>query len=172
MIVIGVLSVFFQGEFGGLWWIVLGWFLYQAAGAALGRMAIDVGLEGVTAAQVMTRPPVAVDGDLTLQQVFDEHFMKQNVPSFPVLIAGRVRGLIMLKQMGEIPRARWSTVKVSDLMQVLHPEDAVDPATPAAELLGRLQDGGKRVVVVEDGTLVGIVSAGDITRWLQRQSLS
>jgi CBS-domain-containing membrane protein len=74
--------------------------------------------------------------------------------------------------MGEIPRARWSTVKVSDTMQVLHPEDAVRPDTPAEDLLGRFQDGGKRVVVVEDGKLVGIVSAGDITRWLQRQSLS
>jgi Zn-dependent protease/predicted transcriptional regulator len=172
MIAIGVVSVFLQGEFGGLWWIVLGWFLYQAAGAALGSVAIEVGLKGVTAAQVMTRAPVAVDGDLTLQEVFDEHFMAQNVPSYPVVIAGRVRGLITLKQMGEIPRSRWTGVKVSDIMHVLRPEDAVSTDAPAEELLGRFQAGGQRVVVVEEGKLVGIVSAGDITRWLQRQSLS
>jgi Zn-dependent protease len=172
MIAIGVLSVFFQGEFGGLWWIVLGWFLYQAAGAALGRLAINVSLEGVTAAQVMTRTPVAVDGALTLQQVFDEHFMAENVSSFPVLVTGRVRGLITLKQMGEVPRGRWAEVRVSDIMQVLQPEDAVSADSPAEELLAKLKDGGQRVVVVQEGRLVGIVSAGDITRWMQRQSLS
>lgn len=172
MIAIGVLSVFFQGEFGGLWWIVLGWFLYQAAGAALGRLAITVGLEGVTAAQVMTRTPMAVDGGLTLQRVFDEHFMVENVSSFPVLVTGRVRGLITLKQLGEVPRHRWEEMLVTDIMQVLQPEDAVNANSPAAELLEKFKDGGQRVVVVDEGKLIGIVSAGDITRWMQRQSLS
>ena len=172
MISVGVLSVFFRGEFGGLWWIVLGWFLFQAAGAALGQLTAAAGLSGVTAAQVMTRTPVAVDGHLTLQQVFDDHFVVSNATSFPAVVEGRVRGLISLKQLGEVPRDRWGAVLVSDIMQVLQPEDAVGGDAPAEELLARLSVSGQQVVVVEEGRLVGIVSATDITRWLQRQSSS
>ena len=171
LIAVGVLSVFWRGDFGGLWWIVLGWFLFQAAGAALSQLTIKDGLSGVVAAQVMTRTPVAVDGGLTLQQVFDDHFMARNVSAFPVLGAGRVTGLISLKQLGDIPRDTWSEVLVSDVMQVLEPEDAVRADTPAEELLAKLSGTGQRVVVVEEGRLVGIVSPSDITRWMQRQSL-
>ena len=124
------------------------------------------------AAQVMTHTPIAVGGDLTLQKVFDDYFMARNVSAFPVLQEGRVRGLISLKQLGEVPRHKWNDILVSDIMQVLTPEDAVSAATPAEELLTRLSGTGQRVVVVEDGRLVGIISPSDITRWLQRQSLS
>ncbi|MGZ8755246.1 MAG: site-2 protease family protein [Acidimicrobiia bacterium] len=172
MIAIGVLSVFYRRDFGGLWWIVLGWFLFQAAGAALVQLTVKEGLTGVVAAQVMTRTPLAVDGDLTLQQVFDEHFMANNVSAFPVLQQGRVRGLISLKQLGDVPRSRWSEVRVTDAMVVLQPEDAVTADTPAEELLAKLSGTEQRIVVVEGGKLIGVVTASDITRWIQRRSLS
>jgi len=171
MIAIGVLTVFFQGNFGGLWWIVLGWFLFQAAGATLAQLTIQVGLSGVVASQVMTRAPIAVEGDLTLQQVFDDHFMSRNVSAFPVVHQGRVRGLISLKQLGEVPRETWQDVRVSDVMLELRPDEAVRADTPAEELVAKLGGTGQRVVVVEDGRLVGIVSPSDITRWMQRGSL-
>ena len=172
MIAIGVLSVFFQRNFGGLWWIVLGWFLFQAAGAALAQFTVKEVLSGVVAAQVMTRTPLAVDGDLTLQQAFDDHFMANNLSTFPVVQEGRVRGLISLKQLGDVPRNRWNEVRVSDVMVVLQPEDAVAADTPAEELLTKLSGTGQRVVVVEDGRLVGVVTASGISRWMQRQSHS
>ncbi len=172
MIAVGVLSVFFRRDFGGLWWIVLGWFLFQAAGSTLAQLTVKEGLSGVVAAQVMTRTPLAVDGNLTLQQVFDDHFMANNVSTFPVLQEGRVRGLISLKQLGEVPRSRWGELRVSETMQVLQPEDAVGADTSAEEVLTRLSESGQRVIVVEDGRLVGVVTASDITRWMQRQSLS
>jgi Zn-dependent protease/predicted transcriptional regulator len=171
MIAIGVLSVFFRGDFGGLWWIVLGWFLFQAAGAALTQLTVQEGLSGVVAAQVMTRTPLAVDGDLTLQQVFENHFMANNVSAFPVVQDGRVRGFISLKQLGDVPRTRWNEVRVAETMQVLQPEEAVGTDTPAAEILRKLSETGERVVVVEAGQLVGVVTASDITRWMQRKSL-
>jgi len=172
MIAVGVLGLFVRGEFVWLWWIVLGWFLFQAAGVALAQLTIKEGLSGVIAAQVMTRTPLAVDGDLTLQQVFDDHFMARNVSAFPVLQEERVRGLISLKQLGDVPRDTWTKVLVSDVMQVLRPDDAVAADTPAEDLLAKLSGTGQRVVVVEGGRLVGIVSPSDITRWMQRPSLS
>lgn len=172
MIAIGVLSVFLRRDFGGLWWIVLGWFLFQAAGAALGQLTITAGLAGITAAQVMTRTPIAVEGDLTLQQVFNDHFMATNESSFPVLLEERVRGVISLKRLGDVPRNRWDSVPVSEVMQVLEPADAVGADAPAEELLTRLSVSGQQVVVVEEGRLVGIISASDITRWMQRRPLS
>jgi CBS domain-containing protein len=57
-------------------------------------------------------------------------------------------------------------------MVVLQPEDAVAADTPAEELLTKLSGTGQRIVVVEGGKLVGVVTASDISRWIQRQSHS
>lgn len=171
MVVIGVVDLFTTGNFGGLWWIVLGWFLFQAAGSALLQMETKEVLHGVTAGQIMTPTPIAVDGDLTLQDLFDEFFMQHNYSCFPVVEGGRVRGLISLRELREVDRERWGAVRTSDVMRRLEPEDAVSSETDVEALLPRLVGEGRRVVVVRDGRLVGIISSSDVARWMQRHKL-
>lgn len=171
MVVAGVIDLFTTGDFGGLWWIVLGWFLFQAAGSALSQMETKRILHDVTAGQIMTPTPVAVDGALTLQQVFDEYFMQHNYSCFPVVEGGRVRGLISLRQLREVDRRQWDSVRIVDVMRRLEPDDAVSADTDAETLLPRLVEEGHRVVVVRDGRLVGIISSSDVARWMQRHKM-
>jgi CBS domain-containing protein len=45
----------------------------------------------------------------------------------------------------------------------------VSPSTRMDRVLGKLQDGDtNRVVVVEDGDVIGIITPSDVARWLQR----
>lgn len=169
MIVVGVIDLFSRGDFGGLWWIVLGWFLFQAASTASAQMEAKQVLSGVTAGQIMTPTPIAVDGGISLQQVFDEYFMQHNYSCFPVVLGGRVRGLISLRELRGVDRRRWEATPTLDVMRRLEPEDAVDSDTDAETLLPRLVGEGNRVVVVRDGRLVGIISSSDVARWMQRR---
>ncbi len=171
LVVVGVVVLFTRGDFGGLWWIVLGWFLFQAASSALVQMETKEVLRGVTAGQIMTPTPIAVDGDLLLQDLFDDFFMQHNYSCFPVVEGGRVRGLISLRQLHEVDRRQWGSVRTSDVMRRLEPEDAVSSETDVETLLPRLVGEGRRVVVVRDGRLVGIISSSDVARWMQRHKL-
>jgi CBS-domain-containing membrane protein len=53
-------------------------------------------------------------------------------------------------------------------MRVLEPEDTVAADVDVESLIPRLSGEGRRVVVVSEGRLVGIISASDIARWIQR----
>jgi Zn-dependent protease/predicted transcriptional regulator len=168
MVVVGVISLLTRGNLGGLWWIVLGWFLFQAAGSAQLQMEAKRTLKGVTAGQLMTPTPVVVDGDTNLQDLFDHYFMQHNYSSFPVVLAGRVRGIVSMRQLRDVDRSRWPTVRTSEVMRVLEPEDTVPADVDVESLIPRLSGEGRRVVVVSEGRLVGIISASDIARWIQR----
>lgn len=167
MVVIGVIALLGRQNLGGLWWIVLGWFLFQAAGSAQLQMEAKRVLKGVTAGQLMTPTPVVIDSDTSLQDVFDGYFMQHNYSSFPVVAAGRVRGIISLRQLREVDRSRWPTTRTWEVMRVLEPEDAVSADTDVESLIPRLSGEGHRVVVVSEGRLVGIISASDVARWIQ-----
>lgn len=168
MVVVGVFVLFTRGDFEGLWWIVLGWFLFQAAGSALAQMETKQVLRGVTAGQMMTPTPIAVGGELLLQELFDDYFMQHNYSCFPVVEGGRVRGLISMRQLREVDRGRWGVVRTTDVMRRLEPEDSVSADADVETLLPRLVGEGNRVVVVRDGRLVGIISSSDVARWIQR----
>lgn len=167
MVVVGVLTLLTRGNLGGLWWIVLGWFLFQAAGSAQFQMEAKRLLRGITASQIMTPTPVVVDGDLPLQRLFDDYFMQHNYSYFPVVEGGRVRGIVSMRQLREVDRARWPTTRTSEVMRVLEPEDAVAADADVESLIPRLSGEGRRVVVVSEGRLVGIISSSDVARWIQ-----
>lgn len=171
MISFGFFDLLFLGDVGGLWYVFLGWFLMQAANQTLLQAEIQAGLRGVSAGQVMTPTPIALPGDITLQEAFDGFIMQHNYSVFPVVVDGRVRGTISLNHLREVPRHLWSTTTVASVMRPLEPEDTVSDEAPVDTLLPRLTGGGGRVVVVRDGRLVGIISPSDITSWLQRQKL-
>lgn len=171
MITLGLFDVLFAGDVGGLWYVLLGWFLMQAANSARVQMEVKEGLVGVTAGQLMTPTPVALPGDITLQEAFDEYIMAHNYSVFPVVVDGRVRGTLSLAHLRQFPRVQWPVVTVAEAMTPLEPGDAVSADAPVDHLIDRLAGGGRRVVVVDGGRLVGIISPSDVTRWLQRGGL-
>jgi Zn-dependent protease/predicted transcriptional regulator len=167
MVVVGVIMLLTRGNLGGLWWIVLGWFLFQAAGSAQFQMETKRLLRGITAGQIMTPTPVAVESDLTLQDLFDHYFMQHNYSCFPVVEDGSVRGIVSMRQLREVDRERWATTRTAEVMRELEPEDAVAADADVESLIPRLAGEGRRVVVVSEGHLVGIISSSDVARWIQ-----
>ena len=73
-----------------------------------------------------------------------------------------------MRQLRDVDRSRWPTVRTSEVMRVLEPEDTVAADVDVESLIPRLSGEGRRVVVVSEGRLVGIISASDIARWIQR----
>lgn len=165
---IGVLQVFAGAGLGGLWILFIGWFLRGAAGASYAQHVLQNVLAGVTASDVMTADPETVTADLSLDRLVEEHFLRLRFQSFPVLEAGRLVGLVTLAQVKKVPREAWADRTVADVMTPTSEEAAVAPEAPVTEVLDAMRemDTG-RVLVARDGRLAGIISAADITRWIQ-----
>ncbi len=174
LIALGALQMLAGGVIGGLWLIFIGWFLRNAAVMSYRQHILQVILEGVQAREVMSEDPETVDADLTVQELVDRYFMRRRYQSFPVMENGRPVGLVTLQQVKELPREAWETRRAREVMKAADHDLLVRPDEPMTEVLRRMSDSGlRRVLVVRDGALEGIISSTDITRWVQRsQELS
>lgn len=166
---LGLLQTFAGGALGGLWLVFIGWFLRGAAEMSMTQHLIRGALEGVRVAELMSRNPETVPPGLTLRELVDEHLLTRRYQSFPVVDGTRLVGLVTLDHVKDAPRDRWASTRVEDVMAKADERLVVPADEGMLEVLSRMQDSDtRRVLVTRGGELVGIVSASDISRWVQR----
>ncbi len=160
---LGVLELA-SGLPGGLWLMFIGWFLLNAARREELDATLRADLSGVTVEAVMTRDPLTVPHDMSAAALVDD-FLLRHRSAFPVVRDGRVVGLVTLDQVRRVPRGEWGSRTVAE---VASPLDGVTMASPRELLLDALgrvpPTGGGRIVVMDGGRLVGIVTSTDVAR--------
>jgi Zn-dependent protease len=166
LICLGVLDLFFLDPVGGLWLMLIGWFLDSAArGEAHGEQARHA-LEGVLVGDAMSKNPVIVPSWITVELLVDQYVMGHQFTSFPThSIDGRIDGLVTMRGIKQVPPQQRGNRRAIDIAV---PIDRVPIARPDEQLtdllkrIGPASDG--RAMVYDGGTLVGIVSPSDVAR--------
>ena len=154
---------------GGIWFAFIGWFLVQAARSSYEDLQLREMLRGVEAEDVMAGDLVRIPPELSLQDAVDDYFMRYDHGAFPVDEHGRTVGLLTLRGVRRVPREQWPIRRVRELMVPVGDQVVVAPDARMDGVLGKLQDGeAGRVLVVQDGEVVGIITPSDLTRWLRR----
>jgi len=154
---------------GGIWFAFIGWFLVQAARASYQELQLQQLLRGVEAEDVMAGDLLRIPPELSLQDAVDDYFMRYDHGAFPVEEQGRTIGLLTLRGVRRVPREQWPARRVRDHMVPLGDQVVVTPDARMDGVLGKLQDSeAGRVLVVQDGEVVGIITPTDLTRWLRR----
>jgi Zn-dependent protease/CBS domain-containing protein len=154
---------------GGIWFAFIGWFLVQAARSSYQELQLQQLLRGVEAEEVMAAALVRIPPELSLQDAVDDYFMRYDHGAFPVDEQGRTIGLLTLRGVRRVPREQWPTRRVREAMVPLGDQVVVAPDARMDGVVDKLQDGeAGRVLVVEDGEVVGIITPSDLTRWLRR----
>ena len=154
---------------GGIWFAFIGWFLVQAARSSYQELQLQQLLRGVEAEEVMAADLRRIPPELSLQDAVDDYFMRYAHSAFPVEEQGRTIGLLTLRGVRRVPREQWPTRRVRDHMVPLGDQVVVAPEARMDDVVGKLQDGeAGRVLVVQGGEVVGIITPSDLTRWLRR----
>ncbi|ARV59420.1 site-2 protease family protein [Nostocales cyanobacterium HT-58-2] len=170
LISLGIWQVFGAGLLSGLWLILIGWFLYNAAENSYQELLLRTSLEGVQARDLMTPHPETVQSDLNLQDLVDEYFLHRRYKAFPVIQNDRPVGIISLNQVRKIPRDEWTHRSVGETMTPAQKGVIVFPEETMLEILQKMEESGeKRVLVARNGVLEGIITANDVASWLQRR---
>lgn len=155
----------------GIWFGAIGWFLAQAARMGYEQLQIRRMLEDVEAEDVMASTVSSIPAGLALQEAVDDYFMRHDHSAFPVVEDGATVGLLSLRRVKQVPREEWATTRVREAMGRLDERCTVSPSTSMADVVERLEGENRRVVVVSNGDVVGIISPSDVARWLQRRQL-
>jgi Zn-dependent protease/predicted transcriptional regulator len=169
LVAAGVASLLAGDLAGGIWFAFIGWFLVQAARSSYQELQLQQLLRGVEAEEVMAADLVRIPPELSLQAAVDDYFMRYDHSGFPVEEQGRTIGLLTLRGVRRVPRVQWPTRRVREAMVPLDDQVVVAPEARMDGVLGKLQDGqANRVLVAQDGEVVGIITPSDLTRWLRR----
>jgi Zn-dependent protease len=158
------------GIFGGIWLAMIGMVINGSARAASVQTAISGRIEGVCVGDVMDPEPVAIPGELSVEQALDEYFLRYRWPWFPVVDAAhRFLGLLVRERADEVPEVSRSTSLVSDLVEFEDGTFRVRVDAPLDSLLGNqaLRRFGALMVVDADGRLSGVITAEQVGRALR-----
>jgi len=167
LIVGGVFMLFTGILIGGMWFILIGFFLRSGAKQSYRQLMMRRALEGVKVSEVMSADVVSVPAGITVAQAVEEYFMKYHFHSFPVLDDGALVGIVSLHDVRELARDAWSTTAVSEIASGEVMDIAVSRNDDVTEAMSRMaQHDVGRLPVVEDGRMTGIVSRRDIMQVL------
>ena len=167
-IVMGVWQALRGNVGNGLWTAFIGWFLESAAGAQVQQQMVQGLLVGHKVSEVMGNACIHVPGDTSLQKLVDQEVLTHGRRCFLVDRGDRVVGLLTLHNLKEIPRPSWATTTAAQAMMPVEKLSTIDPNAElwtAMEKMGR--DGINQMPVMLGNKLVGMLSRGDIVKYLQ-----
>ncbi|HYB23986.1 MAG TPA: site-2 protease family protein, partial [Solirubrobacteraceae bacterium] len=152
------------GSFLGLLTMLLAFFLYQSAGAAVLQGALARRIKNITVADIMDREPVTIDSEVTLLDAQEQFFLRYRWPWFAVVDPTRhFLGVVRQQRVESEIAAGRPALPVADVLEEDMPvrigEEAPLESLLGSEGLGRL---GAMVAVDSDGVLRGVVTLAQV----------
>lgn len=167
-IAIGVYRFLGGAGFAGLWIAIIGWFLFDAAGASYAQVEIKQRLRGVRVGDIMSRDCATVEGRTNLQAFVEDFLLRTGRRCFVVVENGVISGMITANEIKEVePKLRIHKT-VSDAMRPIHQIRTVATDTPVTEALEVMaSEDLNQLPVVSGGRVEGVISRGQVLRYLQ-----
>ena len=168
MIAGGVLEVFLGGGLSGIWMAILGWFLLSAGAAEEAGSVVRTLLRSVPVSAAMTSPVVTLPDWVTVEQFLESVAPNHTFTTYPVHEpSGKLTGVVRLSDLVRIPAGERSQKHLIDVARPIAEVPVTNPREDLAALIQRVGSGlEQRVLVFDNGTLVGILSPADIGRVL------
>lgn len=172
---LGLVELAFGAGLGGIWLMLLGWFIITVARAEETQTKVQGALSGMTVREVMTPDPVVAPDWLTLQEFLDQYVFRHRCSTFPLRgFDGELSGVVPLRALKRVASDQRGEVRVREIACPMDEVPTVTADTEVAELLTRLGTGGctdGRCLVMEGDRLLGIVSPADLTRVMEYAEL-
>ncbi len=164
----GLYVVFFQQMLNGIWFIILGIFLNNAAQSSIAYAQIQHSLQGLYVRDVMNRQPISIPAEVLLSEVVENYFFRYPFKTFPVEQNGRFLGVLTLRSLQNVDRQEWTVLRAGDLVERARSIPTLSPDEPVLSALRKMTESDhSRLPVLEAGQLVGLLSRRDIMNFLE-----
>jgi Zn-dependent protease/CBS domain-containing protein len=166
LIILGVLRVVGGNFVGGMWLFLIGMFIQSAAKMSYQQLITRKALEGEPLQRFMNTNPVVVPASATVTQLVEDYVYRHHFKMYPV-VNEKLEGCVTTKQIKEVPRKEWPQITAGELAQKCTSENTITPQTDAVQALSQMRrNHASRLMVVEDGKLVGIIALKDMLEFL------
>jgi Zn-dependent protease/CBS domain-containing protein len=157
-ILLGIWLALTGNFFGGLWIGFIGWFLLNAAQATTLQATFRTATRGLTAVDVLTQECLKVPGNITILDLVENHMLRSGARCTMITEGNRFRGLITLHEIKQIPKEKWISTPLEEVMVKQNQLVVVDPDTPVDVVLQTMNEQNiSQVPVVDNGELIGVI---------------
>ena len=157
----------------GGWVLVIGMFLFAAALASRRQAAIRQSLATVPIRDLMVTTVTSIPSHRTLDEAVNQYFQSYGYGGFPVLEDGRLVGLITVVEIQNVLPSLWPWRRVEQVMRSHSESLVIEPDVPVIHAMERMaREGWDRLVVMQDGEIVGLVTHSAIVHFLQLRGSS
>ncbi|MBV8348618.1 MAG: site-2 protease family protein, partial [Mycolicibacterium sp.] len=175
LIALGLLELVTRSDVvSGVWLAFIGWYLLIVARQEEAAVLSQQALTGVRVADVMSANPRTAPGWISVADFIENYLLGDRHSAYPVEAPdGSVTGLITLSQLRGVAPSRRSSTLVRDVAVPLDRVATASPDEPVTALLQRvpsITDG--RVLVVDRGRVVGIITPADIAKVIETRELA
>ena len=151
--------------------MLIGWFLYSAAQSSYQQVSLQETLNGIKVRNIMVKDIVTVSSNLSIDSAVNDYFLKYGYGGFPVMDDGSFLGFVTLREIKDVPKEKWTDVKVSGIF-IPHDKrwevSEEDGAMKALELM--IGEDKGRLVVKDKGRIIGLITRNGIARYIQIMS--
>ena len=145
--------------------LFVAFFVYVGASEEEKATQISVSLEGTRVMDIMSDDVHTVDPDMTLQDL-KEHMFEEKHRGYPVVSGDEVIGVVTLSDLQRVPQVDHADTRVAEVMtRKLYVIGPSEEASAAMMMMNKMNI--RRLPVMSDGRLVGIVSREDLVRAIE-----
>jgi Zn-dependent protease len=158
------------GALGGLWLILIAWFMYAGAASSQYASTFQESLRRLTVASVMDRDFRRVQAGVSVQAFAEEHLggaerTSSGAHAYAVYRDDYVVGLLSLRQLGQIPMHSWSHTSIERAMLPIEAAPSMEPSAPALGALHLItEEGVEQIAVMAEGRLLGLVTRNELAK--------
>lgn len=155
LIVFGLYFALIRGDiFTGSWTALVGLFLFDSARQIIRDVTA---LEHLTVENYIVLA-IPIEPSITVRELIDEVLPMYRQHIFPVAVERRIQGLLTLEDIKQLPREKWHSTEVGNVMRPISDEMFVGMFASLAEAreICRRNGLGSVAVVNEAGLLVGM----------------
>ncbi len=168
LIFAGVGSLLRGDSLGGVWYILIGWFIKDASASSYQQVRLDEALRGLTVGDAMVEAVVTIPGSGPVAEAAREFFMRTGYGSYPVTRGEAVIGLLCLKDVLRLSAEERDATSVQGAMRPLTDALVTDADAPLPVAIARMaQAATGRLLVMHGDRLLGLLTMSGVMRLLK-----
>ncbi len=162
-LLLGAVSLI-TGNWAGIWFLLIGLFLLNAARVGLNQATIREMLQGYTVGQFVRPDALVVPGQLSVDLLIQEYYGRHQASLYPVRVGDAIAGVVT-RALVQQALQRKTYQRVSDIMAPLEPAYVIEPQASAQEAFDRMAANSAGSLLVMDGErLLGTVTQNEMLR--------
>lgn len=167
LIFLGVVAFLNGNVIIGVWNFMIGMFVRSASAMSYRQLVLRRALGGEPIGRFMKTDVVSVQPNLLLKDFVEQYVYTQHHKLYPVMVGGRLLGMVTTRGVKAVPREQWAETSVGEITEPCSDENCAPPNLDSMQALSMMSRTGRgRMLVVESGELLGIVSLKDLMAFL------